>query len=161
MHTTLLLVIGFLATVIAAPVEIVFDLPPGARLESPITSCGNEDDILQLVKEISVNPNPPVKGENMTVSGSGVTTQTIEQGAYADVVVHYGLIKLLTQKFDLCEQAKEVDLECPIAPGKYDLTKTVALPGQIPPGTYKVDINVKQPDNSQITCLKAQVKFGF
>lgn len=49
------------------------------------------------------------------------------------IEVKYGLIKILQQNIDLCEQASAVDLKCPIEKGKLDLTKEVALPAQIPP----------------------------
>lgn len=47
--------------------------------------------------------------------------------------VKYGLIKLLSTTADLCEQIKEVDLECPIKAGQMKITKEVDLPSQIPP----------------------------
>lgn len=47
--------------------------------------------------------------------------------------VKYGLIKLLSTTADLCEQIKEVDMECPIKAGETKITKEVDLPAQIPP----------------------------
>lgn len=46
--------------------------------------------------------------------------------------VKYGLIRLISTKADLCEQVKNVDLECPIEAGDLTLTKTVELPKEIP-----------------------------
>jgi hypothetical protein len=40
---------------------------------------------------------------------------------------------LLHRVFDLCEQAPQVDKECPIEQGDFTANKTVALPKDIPP----------------------------
>lgn len=52
------------------------------------------------------------------------------------MVVKLGLIKLLTRRFDVCEEAKKNDaqVQCPVAPGPYEIEQTVALPREIPPG---------------------------
>ena len=47
--------------------------------------------------------------------------------------VKYGLIRLVNTKADLCEQVKNVDMECPIKKGKTKITKEVDLPNEIPP----------------------------
>ena len=59
--------------------------------------------------------------------------QDVEAGAYVILTVKYGLIKLVNQKADLCEQVGNVDLECPIKKGKTTITKDVELPNEIPP----------------------------
>jgi len=68
------------------------------------------------------------------------------------VTVKLGLIKLLQKRFDLCEEAYVVlsflpygqltslrrnanaTVQCPVEPGSYHVTHTVALPKEIPPG---------------------------
>lgn len=50
-----------------------------------------------------------------------------------NLVVKWGLITLIQQTVDLCEQIKEVDLECPLEKGHMTLTKEVKLPNAIPP----------------------------
>lgn len=57
----------------------------------------------------------------------------MEEGAYVVIQVKYGLIRLINQKTDLCEQVSNVDLECPIKKGKIVITKDVTLPKEIPP----------------------------
>ena len=78
----------------------------------------------------------------------------MQEGAYADVTVKLGLIKVLHKEVDLCEEAyvlylilrcgsligtlfsrsAEVDISCPVEPGTYKVKHTVELPSQIPPG---------------------------
>ncbi len=47
--------------------------------------------------------------------------------------VKYGLIRLINQEADLCEQIKSVGLECPLKKGQTNFTKDVEIPKEIPP----------------------------
>ena len=57
----------------------------------------------------------------------------MEEGAYVAITVKYGLITLIKSRIDLCEQVKNVDLECPLEKGLLKVTKDVDLPNEIPP----------------------------
>jgi len=72
-------------------------------------------------------------GKQLVIKANGIVKKAIEKGAYIDLTVKYGLIRLLTTKADLCEQMGEVDLKCPLEPGERIITKTVELPKEIPP----------------------------
>jgi hypothetical protein len=72
------------------------------------------------------------------------------------VTVKLGLVKLLHKQFDLCEEAcvilslnhaamfrnkifsrkAKLEVQCPVQPGAYNVSQTVALPKQIPKGVY-------------------------
>lgn len=71
-------------------------------------------------------------GHDLVIKASGTVSEPIEEGAYVALQVKYGLIRLISTKADLCEQVKNVDLECPIDSGDLTLTKTVELPKEIP-----------------------------
>ena len=75
----------------------------------------------------------------MTFTAVGTVLETIEDGAYVHLQVKYGVIRLITTKADLCEQLKNVDIECPIEEGPLTITKTVELPKEIPPVCYSSD----------------------
>lgn len=47
--------------------------------------------------------------------------------------VKYGYIRLINTKADLCDEIKNVDLECPIKKGRISIIKQVDLPKEIPP----------------------------
>ena len=49
------------------------------------------------------------------------------------MIVKYGVVKLLQKTFDLCEQAKEINKECPLQEGEFGFIKDVDLPREIPP----------------------------
>lgn len=72
-------------------------------------------------------------GTELVIKAVGTVYETIEEGAYVNLSVKYGLIRLINTKADLCEQIKNVDLECPIEKGIISITKSVDLPKEIPP----------------------------
>lgn len=72
-------------------------------------------------------------GKTLSIKATGNFTEKIEEGAYLLLVVKYGLIRLINQKADLCEQMKNaVDEDCPLI-GEKTITKDVDLPKEIPP----------------------------
>lgn len=76
--------------------------------------------------------DPFRSGQTLSIKATGNFTEKIEEGAYLLLVVKYGLIRLINQKADLCEQMKNaVDEDCPLI-GEKTITKDVDLPKQIP-----------------------------
>ena len=72
-------------------------------------------------------------GKTLSIKATGNFTEKIEQGAYLVLTVKYGLIRLIHQRADLCEQMKNaVDEDCPLI-GEKTITKDVDLPKEIPP----------------------------
>jgi len=124
--------------------------------------------------------NSRFSGAKLTIEATGFVKEDITEGAYVKLQVKYGYIKLLDTQADLCEEIKNVDLECPIEKGKISVTKEVDLPKEIPPvrlptaslvdrvdtdqqpsqGKYTVQADVFTKDNEHITCLNAVVFFG-
>ncbi len=74
-----------------------------------------------------------VRGANLTIQATGTVKEDIEDGAYVKLQVKYGYIKLIDTTVDLCEEIKNVDLECPIQKGRISIVKEVELPREIPP----------------------------
>jgi hypothetical protein len=72
-------------------------------------------------------------GTELLITASGTVHETIAEGSYVKLQVKYGLITLITQTIDLCEQLGNVDLGCPVEPGVLTVTKSVDLPKAIPP----------------------------
>ena len=71
----------------------------------------------------------------------------------------YGLITLIHQTADLCDQVANVDLKCPLKKGKMELTRQVKIPKQVPQGKYTVMADVLTKDGEEVTCLKGVVHF--
>lgn len=72
-------------------------------------------------------------GSVLLIKATGTVFEDIEEGAYVNLQVKYGLIRLINTQADLCEQIKNVELECPIKKGVITITKSVDLPKEIPP----------------------------
>jgi len=129
--------------------------------QSPLLFCqANHDADLLLIEHVNLSPNPPAAGDILTIEAVGTFLEDIQEGAYVHLQVKYGLIRLINTTADLCEQVKNVDLECPIKKGKTTITKEVELPNEIPPGKYTVLADVYTVDDVHITCLTATVVFA-
>ncbi|KAG0677525.1 Phosphatidylglycerol/phosphatidylinositol transfer protein [Pichia californica] len=126
---------------------------------SPIEQCDISSKQSLKLYSVDLSPNPPERGQNLTITASGFLSDDIEQGAYVDVVVNYGYIKLLTQTYDLCDELPNIDMTCPINNGDYTLTKIVQIPNEVPPGKYTVFARAYNKDDSMISCLTGTVEF--
>ncbi|KAI9839223.1 MAG: Phosphatidylglycerol/phosphatidylinositol transfer protein [Sarea resinae] len=127
--------------------------------DSPLEFCQKTTDDILEIDHVNLDPNPPQAGQVLTIEASGLLHERVEEGAYVNLQVKYGLIRLINQRADLCEQVKNVDMECPLEKGKLVVTKDVELPKEIPPGKYTVLADVYNVDNEKITCLTATVVF--
>ena len=126
-------------------------------------------------------PDPDItnSGSVLTIEAAGNFTEKIEKGSYVDLTVKYGLIRLISNKEDLCDQLKNVDKECPIDKGRTVVKKEVEIPKQVPlvsigidlssaswrlngrtiQGHYTVKADVFTPNGTRITCLTASITF--
>jgi hypothetical protein len=77
-------------------------------------------------------------------------SEQIGEGAYVLLQVKYGLIRLISTKADLCDQIKNVDMECPIEKGVVSIVKAISLPEQIPPVSPKIATSCSPTD---LMCL--------
>ncbi|KAI2607304.1 phosphatidylinositol/phosphatidylglycerol transfer protein [Hypoxylon fragiforme] len=129
--------------------------------DSPLEFCDSDHskDIVHI-ENVDLSPNPPESGAELVIQATGTVFEPITEGAYVNLVVKYGLIRLISTKADLCEQIQNVDLKCPIEKGDLSITKSVEIPKEVPPGTYTVFAEVISADERPITCLQATVKFG-
>ncbi|KAJ7721446.1 hypothetical protein B0H14DRAFT_2642411 [Mycena olivaceomarginata] len=56
--------------------------------------CGLDTDVIQL-KSFEISPDPPQPGKDLTITVKGHAAERIGDGAYADVTVKLGVIKLI------------------------------------------------------------------
>ncbi|KAK6908146.1 phosphatidylglycerol/phosphatidylinositol transfer protein [Kwoniella mangroviensis CBS 8507] len=122
--------------------------------------CGLATDAVQL-KSIHVTPDPPVPGKNLTVEVEADVIEPIKEGAYADVTVKLGLIKLLQKQFDVCEEARNANatVQCPVSPGPYKVKQTVELPKEIPKAKFSVQVRGYTDTDEDMVCLDLFVDF--
>ncbi|KAL0637466.1 Phosphatidylglycerol/phosphatidylinositol transfer protein [Maublancomyces gigas] len=129
--------------------------------ESPLEYCEDTHNHILELEKINLIPNPPIPGQPLTIEAFGTLTHSISQGAMVEVTVKYGLITIYKSTLDLCDHAKEIDMECPVAPGKLILKKAVDIPKPIPAGKYTVTAKayIEGSPLIPITCLTAHVAF--
>ena len=144
--------------------EIIYMFPDNPEQkpipgDSPLFQCEATSPQLLTLELVSIDPNPPVKGQNLTFVAKGVLAKEVGEGAYVDVDVRYGFIRLIHQRFVICEEITKVDLECPIEKGKQVIKKEVAIPEEVPPGKYTVIAKAFTADDEFITCLGAVIEF--
>jgi hypothetical protein len=70
-------------------------------------------------------------GQKLTVTANGTFTKDIEPGATVFLQVKYGLITLIKQEADLCDNLPKIDLACPLKEGVLSITKEVNIPAQV------------------------------
>jgi len=127
--------------------------------ENPLKFCADPKDYILDLESVNLTPNPPEAGKPLVFTAKGNLSQDVTEGAKVHLQVKYGLLTLIKQEADLCEQVKNVDLDCPIKKGETIVTKEVSLPKEIPPGRYTVLADVYTADKEKITCLTAEVAF--
>ncbi|GAB7352038.1 hypothetical protein MBLNU459_g2550t1 [Dothideomycetes sp. NU459] len=127
--------------------------------DNPLAFCAKPDDNILEIEKVDLSPNPPSAGDTLTIKASGIFHEDVEEGAKVHLQVKYGLIRIINQEADLCDNVKNVDLECPLKKGPMTLTKDVELPKEIPPGKYTVLADVYDKDQKKITCLQATIIF--
>ena len=80
---------------------------------SPLKSCGTSQDSFAL-NFLDLNPYPVTKGGNVTVKAAGILNKDITQGASVSLTVKAGFIPLYSTTVDLCDNASEQGMACPI-----------------------------------------------
>ncbi|KAJ7923333.1 ML domain-containing protein [Mycena leptocephala] len=123
-------------------------------------NCGQPSDAVQI-KSITVSPDPPKIGAELTVTVDVEVMETIEEGATADVLVKVGRIKLLQKTFDICEEALNANasISCPVAPGPYQIVQTVELPKEVPKLKYVINVRGYTKEEDDMACLDLTVQF--
>ncbi|KAH8599344.1 hypothetical protein B0O99DRAFT_504687, partial [Bisporella sp. PMI_857] len=64
--------------------------------------------------------------------------QNLEQGSFVLLLVNYGLITLINQSFDICDNLDSIDDSCPIQDSVLNITKTFKIPKISPHSDYRI-----------------------
>jgi len=128
--------------------------------KNPLNFCADPKDYILTIDHVDLSPNPPVPGQKLTISGNGTFSKDIEPGATVFLQVKYGLITLIKQEADLCDNLPKIDITCPLEKGLFTIKKEVDIPKQVPPGKYTVLADVNTVDKEKITCMETTVVFS-
>ncbi|MFF7989248.1 ML domain-containing protein [Kitasatospora xanthocidica] len=131
-------------------------------------NIGLPTDPLQIVS-ITVVPDPPTPGRSNVFTVNAVARDAIADGAYLDVTVKLGLVKLLHRRYDLLAELRgegSLKLACdtsdgksPIPRGDMKLTLTLNLSSETPRGKLEVGVRGYTVDDDDLLALKAKVDF--
>lgn len=116
-------------------------------------NCGSPSDHLHNLN-VTLTPDPPVKGQNVSVIASGTLDEEITGGEVAITVTVLG-IPVINEKKALCNDFKEV--VCPIPSGPWTLRITELLPSWIPSGTYELKGIISDQNSQEVACISAQL----
>lgn len=110
-----------------------------------------------------MTPDPPQRGQKLTIYLNGTLLETVNDGS-AHVKVKLGFIQLVDTDYDICEQVDKVDQKCPLEKGTLSVVHEFDVPNEIPPvcginkGHYRVHVNAYLADSTPITCLDADFR---
>ncbi|KAF8601023.1 hypothetical protein BDV93DRAFT_446478, partial [Ceratobasidium sp. AG-I] len=83
-------------------------------------------------------------------------------GAYADLPVKLGLIKLLQKRYDIHEEASNLESSttCLVSAGSHEIiTQTIELPKEIPPAPFVIQVQTFDINDMDMAC--ANLNFDF
>ncbi|CCK72551.1 sterol transporter KNAG_0K01870 [Huiozyma naganishii CBS 8797] len=130
---------------------------------SPLQLCDTASGPLGLtIESLELDPTPAKRAANLTITARGVLHVAVTQGSYVDVEVRLGLIRILTQRFDLCDVSRDNNIEglqCPVSKGPHTLVHTVQVPAEVPAGRYSVFARAYSAAGTQLTCLTGDIVF--
>lgn len=126
---------------------------------NPLNFCADPTDYILEIDHVDLSPNPPVPGQTLNISAVGTFREEVGSGAKVFLQVKYGLITLINQEADLCEQVGIVDLTCPLKE-EVTLSKSLEIPKQVPKGTYSVMADVRKLGGSPVTCMMSEIVFS-
>lgn len=117
-----------------------------------VTDCSKGNSQFK-VSSLSFLPDPPVKGQNSTLSVSMMVPQDVSGGT-ATYAYKYNFIPMTPEVKDLCG---EVPDGCPIQAGPLDLVNSFQIPSELS-GTITVTITWKDVANIQLLCVAISFK---
>lgn len=121
---------------------------------SKVSICSVPESIYDI-QAVMLTPDPPIKGQNVTVSVSGHLKAAVEPQARIKASAKWGALPLPSIELDLCSS---LSYGCPVRAGDNVLAEfTFYVPGYSPSGSYNVTTDMTQYDGSPIACLYGTV----
>lgn len=100
------------------------------------------------------DPNPPVKGQNVTIAVSGTLDETVDAGTY-QIDVSYAGIPVYSKNGSICDYAP-----CPQAAGAINLSKEIELPSIAPAGSYHAKIQGADSNSQPLFCVEVDLNIN-
>ncbi|MFH9726763.1 ML domain-containing protein [Streptomyces sp. NPDC017254] len=135
-----------------------------------MTSWSYEDaglptDALRI-ESLTLTPDPPEPGSEVRMLIKGTVQEAVEDGAFYNLTVKLGLIKLLHKQVDLFEEIREGALSVspdpaggPIKTGDVELTYTLNLPRETPRARFTLGVLAYNANEDDLATLKFRADF--
>jgi len=143
----------------------------GERLQQVIQNHENEDGyggVPQVifcnttleplvVDSYTIQPDDIEPGETVTITlyshliGETVTSGTIEVSAYD------GKFPIYNGNLDLCTELATIGINCPLAPGPYNIQESFKIPNLPISGTITATTHILDQNSKEIACVKVIV----
>ncbi|KAL9322608.1 hypothetical protein ACSQ67_010661 [Phaseolus vulgaris] len=107
------------------------------------------------VSGVEITPDPVVRARPVTFKISAATGEAIYGGKWVIIVAYFGFV-VHKEIHDFCEE-----VSCPVATGSFVVAHTQKLPAFAPPGTYTVEMTLKNEKNKPLTCITFNLKIGW
>jgi len=128
----------------------------------------SKPDAHSVLKSLDINPQPPVLGQTLTITGKGVLDEEVTSGDYTLIMKYQG-IQILTHTHSVCGDdtinlplglgtITVHGLNCPQAAGDIVLYQTADLPKNTPGGQYEIDFSAVDDKKEQLTCVNLYFK---
>ncbi|XP_006593280.2 putative phosphatidylglycerol/phosphatidylinositol transfer protein DDB_G0282179 [Glycine max] len=120
-----------------------------------VMSCTTDVNYAVKVSGIEITPDPVVRARPATFKISAATGEAIYGGKWVTAVAYFGFV-VLKEIHDFCEE-----ISCPVATGSFVAAHTQKLPAFAPPGSYTVEMTLKNDNNEPLTCITFKFKIVF
>ncbi|XP_074294981.1 uncharacterized protein LOC141622859 [Silene latifolia] len=121
-------------------------------LAKPIKYCDKKGNYAVKVKGVEMIPDPVVSGAEAQFKISASTGKSIS-GGKVTIRVNYLGVPIHSEDIDLCKETS-----CPVAAGDFALKHIQTLPGITPPGSYGLQMLVKDEAGKVLTCIRFSFK---
>lgn len=123
------------------------------------TDSGTGGEQFEL-ESISVSPDPPEPGKDLTITIQGKLAQPLQKGAYVELQVKLGLIRLVRKTLDLCAELEKMGVAIPVPAGDFKLVHKVTLPREIPRAKFTIATDAYTVDDEDLFAVAFKVDFA-
>lgn len=106
------------------------------------------------IQNVSVLPDPPKSGANVTLIGYGTLSSQVSQGTLVFSVsywisgIGWRLIPGFPMSFNVCNF-----VTCPLNTGQVSLKRTIYVPLITPPGRYQGNLSMSDQSGNSVSCI--------
>jgi len=120
--------------------------------------CGTSQDHF-TIQTVTITPDPPQLGQNLTVALTGSLDEIVTSGSVF-VQINYGPINLLNNTYGLCGILQAVGISCPVPTGNLQFKLSELIPSDSPHGSYSGKIVITDQNEQEITCIALAFNLG-